>query len=113
MKCSNPNCNRGIGLVAYGRGWFRRRNYCSRECRDSFVAEGPKQSQQEGSATTNFEWLFLQPIEKRQLLQPIEKRQPKLMPAVVRVRLNAAHCSGALGDGTTLRFSDPKGKFPN
>jgi hypothetical protein len=82
MKCSNPNCNRGIGLVAYGRGWFRRRNYCSRECRDSFVAEGPKQSQQEGSATTNFEWLFL---------QPIEKRQPKLMPAVVRVR--AKRCS--------------------
>ena len=23
MKCSNPNCNRGIGLVCYRRGWFR------------------------------------------------------------------------------------------
>jgi len=22
VKCSNPDCNRGIGLVAYGRGWF-------------------------------------------------------------------------------------------
>ena len=21
MKCSNPDCNRGIGLVAYRRGW--------------------------------------------------------------------------------------------
>jgi len=70
MKCSNPNCNRGIGLVAYRRGWFGTRSYCSRQCRDSFVA-------QEGSATTYFEWLFL---------QPIEKPQPKLMPAVVRVR---------------------------
>ena len=77
MKCSNPNCNRGIGLVAYRCGWFGTRSYCSRQCRDSFVAERPKQSQQEGNATTYFEWLFL---------QPIEKSQPKLMPAVVRVR---------------------------
>jgi hypothetical protein len=23
MKCSNPECNRGIGLVAYRRGWFK------------------------------------------------------------------------------------------
>ncbi len=77
MKCSNPNCNRGIGLVAYRRLWFGRRSYCSRQCRDNFVAERPKQSQQEGRATTYFEWLFL---------QSIEKPQPKLMRAVVRVR---------------------------
>jgi hypothetical protein len=81
MKCSNPNCNRGIGLVAYGRAGSAG-GTTAQECRDSFVAKGPKQSQQEGSATTNFEWLFL---------QPIEKRQPKLMPAVVRVR--AKRCS--------------------
>jgi len=77
MKCSNPNCNRGIGLVAYRRRWFGRQSYCSRQCRDNFVAERPKQSQHEGRATTYFEWLFL---------QPIEKPQPKLMPAVVRIR---------------------------
>jgi hypothetical protein len=23
MKCSNPECNRGIGLVAYWRGWVQ------------------------------------------------------------------------------------------
>jgi hypothetical protein len=34
MKCSNPDCNRGIGLVAYRRGWFSKRRYCSKHCRD-------------------------------------------------------------------------------
>ena len=58
MKCSNPDCNRGIGLVAYRRGWFGNRRYCSRRCRDKFVAEWLKQSQQNPSTTTYFEWLF-------------------------------------------------------
>jgi hypothetical protein len=35
MKCSNPDCNRGIGLVAYRRGRFGKRRYCSRNCRDA------------------------------------------------------------------------------
>ena len=78
MKCSNPDCNRGIGLVAYRRGWFSKRSYCSRQCRDGLVAEQPNQSQQEVSATTYFDWLFLQQIEGPQ--------QPKPMPAVVRAR---------------------------
>jgi hypothetical protein len=75
MKCSNSECNRGIGLVAHRRGWLDNRHYCSRQCRDTFVAERPKQSQPERGATTYFEWLFLQPIEN-----------PQPMPAVVRVR---------------------------
>jgi hypothetical protein len=75
MKCANPNCSRGIGLVAHRRAWFDKRHYCSRQCRDTFVAERPKHSQQRRSATTFCEWLFLQPIEK-----------PKPLPAVVRVR---------------------------
>jgi len=29
MKCLNPDCNRRIGLVAHGRGWFSKRRYCS------------------------------------------------------------------------------------
>ena len=37
MNCSNPDCNRGIGLVAYRRGWFSNRRYCSRNCRDTVV----------------------------------------------------------------------------
>ena len=77
MKCSNPDCNRNIGLVAHRRGWFGKRRYCSRQCRDAFVAERPKKSRQERSATTYFEWLFL---------RPIEKPQPKPTPAIVRAR---------------------------
>jgi hypothetical protein len=77
MKCSNPDCDRNIGLVAHRRGWFGKRHYCSRQCRDAFVAERPKKSRQERSATTYFEWLFL---------QPIEKPQPKPMPDIIRVR---------------------------
>jgi hypothetical protein len=57
MKCSNPECNRGIGLVAHRRGWLDKPHYCSRQCRDTFVAERPKQSQPEREATTYFEWL--------------------------------------------------------
>jgi hypothetical protein len=41
MKCSNPNCDHGIGLVAYRRGWSSKRRYCSRKCRDAFVANAP------------------------------------------------------------------------
>ena len=41
MKCSNPDCDRGIGLVAYRRGWFSKRRYCSKRCRDAFMADAP------------------------------------------------------------------------
>ena len=76
MKCSNPDCNRGIGLVAYRRGWFSKRRYCSRHCRDALVADAPK-PQQKRSTTTYFEWLFE---------QPILTAQPKMVPAAVRAR---------------------------
>jgi len=46
MKCSNPDCNRGIGLVAYQRGWFGKRRYCSQHCRDKFVTDAPNLQQQ-------------------------------------------------------------------
>jgi hypothetical protein len=73
MKCSNPACNR---LVAYRRGWFRKWRYCSKHCRDAFVADAPS-LQQKRSVTTYFERLFLQPIENPQL---------KLKPAVIRAK---------------------------
>jgi hypothetical protein len=41
MKCSNRDCNRGIGLVAYQRDWLSRRRYCSKHCRDAFVVDAP------------------------------------------------------------------------
>jgi hypothetical protein len=42
MKCSNPRCTRGIGLVSRQRGLFDKRRFCSRKCRDNFVVERPK-----------------------------------------------------------------------
>jgi hypothetical protein len=77
MKCSNPDCSRGIGLVAYQRGWLTKRRYCSRNCRDAFVADRPRQLQPEPIATTYFERLFL---------QPTKTLQQKLMPAVNRTK---------------------------
>lgn len=75
MKCSNRDCDRGLGLVQYRRGWFSKRRYCSRRCRDGFVARLPKHVQRDWNATTYFEWLFQ---------RPIEKNQPKPIPAVIR-----------------------------
>ena len=76
MKCSNPDCNRGIGLVHHRRGWFSKRLYCSKLCRDSFVAHALKSVRQDQpAARTYFEWLFL---------EPIEMSQPKRIPAVIR-----------------------------
>ena len=49
MKCSNPDCNRGIGLVAYQRGWFSKRRYCSQRCRDAFVADAQNLQQKRKS----------------------------------------------------------------
>jgi hypothetical protein len=76
MKCSNPNCNRGIGLVGYRRWWFSKQRYCSRNCCDAFVADLPK-SQRKHSATSYFELLFL---------QPIGNSQQKLMPGVITIK---------------------------
>jgi hypothetical protein len=72
MKCSNPDCNRCIGLVQYRR-WFSKRRYCSRQCRDD--TRVPRLQQEQRNATTYFEWLGL---------QPIEKNQPKPAPVVIR-----------------------------
>jgi hypothetical protein len=72
MKCSNPDCNRNIGLIVNRRGWFSKRRYCSKHCRDAFVP-----LQQKRGVSTYFEWLFLQPIEDSRL---------KLKPVVIRTR---------------------------
>jgi hypothetical protein len=87
MKCSNPDCNRGIGLIAYRRGWFSGRRYCSRHCRDAFVA-GASKPQNKRSATTYFEWLFEQPVLNAQL---------KLVPAAIPARSKPGHRFGLAG----------------
>jgi len=75
MKCSNPDCNRGIGLVSYRRSWFGKRPYCSKRCRDALVAHQPE-TQQRSNDATYFEWLFLQPIQ-----------HPQLKPVPIRARI--------------------------
>jgi hypothetical protein len=77
MDCANPDCNHGIGLVAYRRGWSSKQRFCSEQCCDSSVAEAVKRPRQERSALTYFEWLFS---------QPIGAPQPKLIPIRVRAR---------------------------
>src|SRR3974377_831026 len=67
MKCSNPDCKRGIGLVAYQRGWFSKPRYCSQHCRDAFVADAPNLQQKRKSplrkrfvvAFVAFAWLLV------------------------------------------------------
>ena len=73
MKCSNPDCNRSIGLIAFRRGWFSKRLYCSKH---AIVANALK-PQQKRSPTTYFDWLFE---------QPVLNAQPKLVPAAIRAR---------------------------
>ena len=93
MKCSNPNCNRGIGLVAYRRGWFGKQRYCSRRCRDAFVADAPRSSQQERNATTYFEWLFLRTSES-----------PQQRPSPGRARLRTRSANQTFEDGNEFQF---------
>ena len=39
MRCANPMCNRGIGLVSHRVGWFDKRYACSKICRTELVAD--------------------------------------------------------------------------
>ena len=51
MKCSNPVCNRGIGLVSYRHGWlFSDGLYCSKHCRNALVADSPNLQQKRKSS---------------------------------------------------------------
>jgi hypothetical protein len=78
MKCANPDCNHGIGLVSYRRGFLGKRPYCSKQCRDRFVAERIERPAPNARPATYFEWLFMQPAA------PL---QPKLALATARARL--------------------------
>jgi len=52
MKCSNPFCSRSIGLVAHRR-WFSNRHYCSRNCRNAFMAPQPQLARARGGALSH------------------------------------------------------------
>ena len=58
MKCSDPHCGHGIGLVSYRRGWFDKRRFCSKKCRDDFTIERSRPSQQERLIGSYFDWLL-------------------------------------------------------
>jgi len=78
MKCANPTCHHGIGLVSYRRGFSASGLIAPRRCRDNFVAErvAPVVAKRP-RAETYFEFLFA---------PPIVQAQPKLAYAAVRVR---------------------------
>jgi hypothetical protein len=75
MKCSHPQCSRGIGLVSYRRA-FAGGRYCSKKCRDNYAMGRPAPSSSR-RVTTYFEWLFL---------QPGSNALPRMVPAVSRAR---------------------------
>jgi len=56
MKCSNPVCNRAIGLISYRRGWFfSDGRYCSKHCRNALVADSlNQQRKRKGSMLWRF-----------------------------------------------------------
>ena len=76
MKCSNPQCNHGIGLVSYRRP-FAKRRYCSKKCRDCYVIEPAEPAVPERTAATYVEWPFL---------QPVDNAFPQMVPAGARAR---------------------------
>ena len=76
MKCSHPMCNRALGLVSHRR-WFERGLYCSRNCRDNYVAPRSKPASPRSDDAKLFAWLFASP----------SAHAPRpLAPATVRVR---------------------------
>jgi hypothetical protein len=77
MKCSNPDCNRGIGLLAHRRGWSGKELFCSTICRDAPAADRLTRSKPTSSAGTYFDWLFI---------QPVGEPKAKLMPAAVHIK---------------------------
>ena len=67
MKCSNPNCNRSIGLVSHQRNSLDKLRFCSKKCREHFVTEKPKRLQRERITPSYFEWLLSRPIANSQV----------------------------------------------
>jgi hypothetical protein len=61
MKCANPKCHHGIGLVFYRRGWFNRRRFCSKKCRDEFDFAASDRLQPHRQRASYMEWPFAQP----------------------------------------------------
>ena len=64
MKCENPDCNRGIGLVSHRRSWLDKHRYCSKRCCDAVTDQITRRRRlrHQRATMSYFEWLFSQPI---------------------------------------------------
>jgi len=79
MKCSNPDCNRGIGLVSHRRGWFDRRRYCSKRCCEAVSSQATeRRSSHQPRNTSYVDWLFSQATRRPQprRVQPGRRATP-------------------------------------
>ena len=78
MKCSNPECSRGIGLVSHRRGWFDTQRYCSKQCRDRVTAQvHERRSSNQRRPTSYVEWLLSQSTGSRGRVSPVFVSRPR------------------------------------
>ena len=73
MKCANPDCSRGIGLVSHRRGWFDKQRFCSKRCCEAVRAQVHEPRSSDQRRTMSYvDWLFSQPTRRPQsgLRQP-------------------------------------------
>ena len=78
MRCANPMCHRGIGLVSHRLGVFDKRYACSKECRTE-VAAGIKRERYLAWRRAVVGWLaaYLLP----------QARDARPLPARIRPRI--------------------------
>jgi hypothetical protein len=104
MKCANPKCDHGIGLVSYRRGWFNRQRFCSKKCRDEFDLAASERLQSHRQRTGDMEWLFAQPAAdaRRQRTRAMSGNSSamRFIPATVR-QARARHHLTVIGNRDT------------
>jgi hypothetical protein len=67
MRCSNPDCNRGIGLLSYRRAWFDEQRYCSKRCCEAVTSQLAKRRSSRQRRTMSYvDWLFSQSTRRPQ-----------------------------------------------
>jgi hypothetical protein len=81
MRCANPICNRGIGLVSHRLGPFDKRYACSTKCRAELVAE-IKRARYLAWRHAVVSWLAAHVLP-----QP---HDPRPQPAPVRLRIRSS-----------------------
>jgi hypothetical protein len=104
MKCAHPMCYRGVGLVSYRDGWYGRNLYCSKKCREGFVALNVQRPPpRTRDATAYFEWLIAQPVKN-----PDRRRRRR--PGLARREITQPPESDAKGEQVNGRVaSDRRG----